>query len=99
MVFSTVVGGGVTLGEVVRLPLSGVTAQKLDVDLIQVVRHQEERRDDTGTVGGLQQNFYSTEHDVEVGLDGWVVVALSKRQLQAFLCVCDSGLGSGDLEI
>lgn len=39
---TTVIGGGVTLGEVVGLELSGVTADPLQVDLVQVVTLQVE---------------------------------------------------------
>lgn len=63
---TSVPGCGVTLGEPVGLNLHGVTSNPLKVNLIQVVTLKVEGRNNTLTLGSLEDDLDLTKHNVEV---------------------------------
>lgn len=69
VVGTTVVGGGVSLAEVVGLDLGGVTTKPLPVNLVEVVGLQDEAGDNTLTSAGLQGNIDLAKEDPLVGLN------------------------------
>lgn len=64
VVGTSVVGGSITLTEVVGLHLCLVTTKPLPVDLVQVVGLQDEARNNAGARGGLELYIDSAEEDV-----------------------------------
>lgn len=87
VVLASVVSCSVTLGEVVRLELGIVSSQQLNVNLVQIVRHQEKRQDNAFAWGSLHQDLDTTEHDVEVQFDARIVSLFLKSELQAVVSV------------
>ena len=66
VVDSSVVGGGVTLGEVVGLDTSIITTSPFPVNLVEIVRLKNNTGDDTSTLGSLNDDIKSAEHEVVV---------------------------------
>lgn len=73
---TTVVGGGVALAEVVGLDLLVVTANPLQVDLIEIIGLENSAGNNTSTLGSLNGDIDTAEHDILVGLDGGGVGSL-----------------------
>ncbi|KAH3662193.1 hypothetical protein OGAPHI_005441 [Ogataea philodendri] len=89
VISASIVSSCVSFGEVVCLHLVAVSAKPFEVDLVQVVRLQVERRDHACSVGRLEQHLDLTEHDVEVGSERRVVEPLGERELETFVGVED----------
>lgn len=77
---TTVVGGGVALAEVVGLDLLVVTTNPLQINLVEIVRLEDSAGNNTSTLGSLNGNINTAEHDVLVGLDGGGVGGLLDRE-------------------
>jgi len=70
VVDGSVIGGGVTLSEVVGLYLGGVSSKPFPINLIQIIGFHDKTADDTSTIGCLHSNTDFSEKDVEVASDG-----------------------------
>lgn len=92
---TTVVGGGVALGEVVGLDVAIVTTNPLPVDLIEVIRLEDSRGNNTVTLGSLDLNVDAAEEDVVLGSGGGSVADLLDGEDGALVVV----LGGGAVEV
>lgn len=70
MVDGTVVGGGVTLSVEVALDGGVVMAQPLPINLIKIIRLEDEGADDASAWGGLGDDSDLSEEDVLGGAHG-----------------------------
>ena len=69
MVDGAVIGGGVALAEEVGFDGAVGGAEPLPVDLVEVVRFEDEGADDASAGGGLQEDVDLAEHNVFVAAD------------------------------
>jgi hypothetical protein len=88
---TTVEDGVVALVEVVGLDLGVITANPLEVDLVKVVRLEDQAGDDTATGGSLELDIDTAEEDVLVGGDGRGVGGLLDAEDGATLIVLELG--------
>jgi hypothetical protein len=61
---SSVEGRSISLGEVIGLDVSGGPSEPFPVDLIEIVRLQDEGRDDTSARGSLERSSHCSEEKV-----------------------------------
>lgn len=78
---TTIVSGGVSLSEEVALDVTGISTNPLEINLIQILRLEDETADDTGTWGGLHGDGDLSEEDVLVDSDGWGIGLLADGKL------------------
>lgn len=91
MVDSAVVGGGVTLAEIVGLDLGIVTTNPLPIDLVEVVGLKDGAGDNSLTLGGLDNDIHSTEEDVVVCPDGGSIALLVDNERSTLAVVLEGG--------
>ena len=80
---TAVVGGGLTLAEVVALHLLVVGAEPLEVDFVEVVGLHDHGADDADARRGLHHHLDVPEHEVPVGREGGRVAGLGHGQMRA----------------
>ena len=73
LVDSSVVGRGVALSEEVALHRCILRTQPFPINLVEVIRFQNETADDTLSRGCLRDHFNHSEEDIFLTLDGWRV--------------------------
>ena len=88
VVDGAIVDGGVALAEEVGLDLSGVATEELPIDLVEIVRLQDDGANDTLAGGGHHGHVDAAEKDVEIGLDGRGLAVLVDGE---FSTVCTVG--------
>lgn len=88
---TAVEGGVVALGEVVGLSLRVVGANPLPVNLVEIVRLENSRGDNTGALGSLDLDIDATEEDVLAGHDGGSLGLLSNGEDGTLALVLDRG--------
>lgn len=73
---------------------TGLKREAHPVNLVQVVRLQDNTADNTSTAGSLHDNLSSAEEEVEVGLDGGSLASLVDSERSTILIEGDV-VGSG----
>jgi hypothetical protein len=98
VVCTAVVGGGITLSEVVGLDLGGVATEPLPVDLVEVIGLQNEAGDNTGTGRGSDGDVNLAEEDVLGARDGRGVALVLDGEDGTELVVVGQGstIGKGE---
>lgn len=91
MVDGTVVGGGVTLAEVVGLDLGIVTTNPLPIDLVEVVGLKDGAGDNSLSLGSLDNNVDSAKEDVVVCSDGGGIALLVDSEQGTLAVVLEAG--------
>jgi hypothetical protein len=90
---AAVVGGGVTLAEVVGLDLVVLATEPLPVDLVEVSGLEDDAGDDADTGGGLQLDVETAEEDALVAGDGGGVGLGLDAEDGALVVVVEGGAG------
>lgn len=90
---ATVVGGGITLAEVVGLNLGVITTEPLPINLIQISGLEDDRGDNTDTRGGLELDVETAEEDALVGSNGGGVGLLGDTEDGTVVAVGEGGSG------
>jgi hypothetical protein len=90
---TAVVGGGVTLAEVVGLDLVVLATEPLPVNLVEVSRLEDDAGDDADTGGGLQLDVETAEEDALVAGDGRGVGLGLDAEDGALVVVVEAGAG------
>jgi hypothetical protein len=93
---STVVGGGVALPEEVGLDLASFASYPLPIDLVEVVRLEDETADDARTGGGLGDHGDLSEEDVLGGTHGGSIGGRLDGEVGAIGTVVRHGGASGE---
>jgi hypothetical protein len=96
VVGTTVIGGGISLAEVVGLDLGGITTEPLPVNLVKIVGLEDEAGNNTLTSAGLQGDVNLAEEDPLVGLDGGSLGLLADAEDSTLSVIVGDG---GTLEL
>lgn len=99
MIDGTVIGCGVSLAEVVRLNLGGVTSKPLPVNLIKVIRLHDETADNASAVCCLHDNSDLSEENVEVTGDSWGLSLRFHREESSIRAIISKSGASGFGEV
>ena len=89
VVGTSVVGSCVALAEVVGLNLRSITTQPLPVNLVQIVRLEDEARDNTLAERGLDGHIDLAEEDVLVGTNRGSITFLVDGENSTLVGVID----------
>lgn len=91
VVDGAVVGGGITLAEVVGLDLGVVTTNPLPIDLVEVVGLKDGAGDNSLALSGLDNDVDSAKEDVVVCSDGRSIALLVDNEPSTLAVVLEVG--------
>lgn len=91
MVDGAVVGGGITLAEIVGLDLGVVTTNPFPIDLVEVVGLKDGAGDNSLALGGLDNDIHSAKENVVVCSDGGSIALLVDNERGTLAVVLEAG--------